>query len=90
MLNTGAPFNPKDRAQNIENLISENHFTSIDDDRTNLHEPSRVSGKDNLDLNHTGDWGGKKLQNDIQYFVRDNANSINMDETVNVLSDEDI
>jgi hypothetical protein len=30
------------------------------------------------------------MQNDIQYFVRENANSINMDEAVNVLSDEDI
>jgi hypothetical protein len=83
-------LNHVETAHNIENLITDNHFTTIDDNRHSHHEPSRLSGKNNLDLNHTGEWAGKALQNDIQYFVRENANSINLDESVNVLSDEEI
>jgi uncharacterized surface protein with fasciclin (FAS1) repeats len=90
MQNANPTLNNIKTAQSIENLISENHFTSTDDNRSNLHEPSRLLGKDNLDLNNTGEWGGKALQNGIQYFVRENANSINMDEIVNVLTDEEI
>jgi hypothetical protein len=90
MQNANPTLNNIKTAQTIENLISENHFTTTDDNRSNLHEPSRLLGKDHLDLNNTGEWGGKALQNGIQYFVRENANSINMDEVVNVLSDEEI
>ena len=74
-------------SQNIENLISDNHFTTIED----TTRESNIQKKPHGALNQTSHFADTQIEpENIQYFVRENANSINIDDNINLMSESDI
>ena len=67
---------------NDENLPTGNDRSTI----------SAMKDQNTDQLNNTGKWGDDDHHQgeNIHYFVRENANSINFEETINIMSEEDI